>query len=479
MTVVSAELPHCLTRIGIKQRSGRIVREYRKHEIQHADDSKRVVAALLRRDIAERKRSRDIRRAVQIVCAGVHKEKSLGLYDITLLLRGHVVCHCRICLVSRDGREAQGHILRIRCAERIQLLAEIVLGVSIRLALLDGLLEPVEEAGQMHTVTDVAIAEALELGIVLDDLHQGDRAQLVHNRVLVDNRIVNRKVQVAEISQDSLVLQLADSRNKLIVRADRNALLLKMLLCLLGECILLAEELRRARLHHEIGQEDRVASDVGTVQVRDPGNLIQSAGQENARIELLHLSLYTIDLALCLLARVLDIMHPDRLVASLRAILPDIVDEIKVGNQLTLLSLDELLQLFSGVRSEQRRAERKGTALREMILQVFDYGRRTGNACLHQLNAAVLQLDVRLYEETAVRPEECFFLEHHQGAGISREPTDFANALISGTDFLTAVCIGIRLIIHRDSTLLHRLAKLLQFFSHIGLLVIFLRTHTS
>ena len=203
---VSAVSPHGLTRIGVEVRRGRIVREYRKHQIQHADHRERIVAALLRRDIAERKRSRDVRRAVQIVCAGVHKEKSLGLYDITLLLRGHVVCHCRICLVSGNGREAQGHILRIRCAERIQLLAEIVLSVSIRLALLDRLLQPVEEAGQMHTVTHMAIAEALELGIVLDDLHQGDRAQLVHNRVLVNDRIVNREVQIAEIGQDALIL---------------------------------------------------------------------------------------------------------------------------------------------------------------------------------------------------------------------------------------------------------------------------------
>ena len=252
-----------------------------------------------------------------------------------------------------------------------------------------------------------------------------------------------------------------------------------MLLCLIGKCVLLAEELCGARLHHQIRQEDRVAGDICAVQVRDPGNLIQSAGQEDRSVELLHLRLHAIDLALCLLARVLDIMYPDRLMASLRAILPDIIDKVDVGNQLALLLRDKLLQLLARIRSEQRRIECKGAALREMILQVFDYGRRTGNACLHQLNAAVLQLDVRLYEETAVRPEECFFLEHHQGAGISREPTDFANALISGTDFLTAVCIGIRLIIHRDSTLLHRLAKLLQFFSHIGLLVIFLRTHTS
>ena len=58
----------------------------------------------------------------------------------------------------------------------------------------------------MHTVTHMAIAEALELGIVLDDLHQGDWAQLVHNRVLVNDRIVNREVQIAEIGQDALIL---------------------------------------------------------------------------------------------------------------------------------------------------------------------------------------------------------------------------------------------------------------------------------
>ena len=157
--------------------------------------------------------------------------------------------------------------------------------------------------------------------------------------------------------------------------------------------------------------------------------------------------------------------------ASLRAILPDIVDEVKVGDQLAFLLLNEFLQLLAGLSAEQRRIKSERAALRELLFEISGNRRGARDARFHEADAAVFQFYFRLHKESAVGPDVCFFLQNNQGAGISGKTADFTHALIAGTDVLTAVCIGIRLIIDRDSTLLHRLAKLFQFFSHIGLLV--------
>lgn len=105
--IVDAHIPNRAAREDIQADARHAVQEFGVRQIQHAAQHSREVLFLLIRHGAERKGAGDIRRAFQILSAGIDEQQVARLDDRVGFRRSAVMHHRGVGAISANGVEAR------------------------------------------------------------------------------------------------------------------------------------------------------------------------------------------------------------------------------------------------------------------------------------------------------------------------------------------------------------------------------------
>ena len=170
--VVDLVCPNRAAGKGIQRKAGAVIQEHRAGHVDMALQHVGVVTALVVGQRADGVSTGDVGSAAVILAAVVHQQEALRLdlaVDVALSM---VVHHGSVGAISGDGGEAVLEVAGHLGAALLQhgLDVRLVKGLAVGHSLFQIHLE----ADDSHTVTDMALADILQLGGVLDALQRKD-----------------------------------------------------------------------------------------------------------------------------------------------------------------------------------------------------------------------------------------------------------------------------------------------------------------
>ena len=123
------------------------------------------------------------------------------------------------------------------------------------------------------------------------------------------------------------------------------------------------------------------------------------------RVSLLHGFTQVFNLLSGGLSRVFFFQDPYRLCGKLRAVFPDLTDQIMVGADGCLFSGKTMPQAFPCLAVDNTAIKAKHTMLRHVVYQILLHGQNSGLAHFHKFYTTIFQLCCRLHEIAAIGPQ--------------------------------------------------------------------------
>ena len=148
---------------------------------RHSDMSlqdQRVVAALLRRRLAEADRTGDVRRAMEVITARIDQQQAILANHRVRLLRGAIMDHRTMRGIAGDGGETLADKILLPTPMPQQDLSDIQLRQAFTLSY--PFIQFREGIRERHAILPHREAKAGELRIILASLQQSDRRGLDH-----------------------------------------------------------------------------------------------------------------------------------------------------------------------------------------------------------------------------------------------------------------------------------------------------------
>ena len=236
-------------------------------------EHQRIDAALLFGDGTQSYRARDIGRAVLILRATIDQDQATGLHGDIRLGSGLVVDDGTMGLIAHNGIEGNATEEILLRTQGREFLVEGDLRLS---SCLHSRLKPAQELHHRHAVARHGTAVARYLGFVLDRLHGGDgRRGKPHHRFLegTGGEIV---ASLHTVQQQTA---LEGMRPQVVghgsIGLHRHAKVGEVATHRVVEFLLVDKERGTFLLYHQVGDEDRIAIDVGATQIQSPGNVVE------------------------------------------------------------------------------------------------------------------------------------------------------------------------------------------------------------
>ena len=170
--VVDLVCPNRAAGKGIQRKAGAVIQEHRTGHVDMALQHIGVVAALVVGQRADGVSTGDVGSAAVILAAVVYQQKALRLDLAVYVALSMVVHHGSVGAISGDGGEAVLEVTGHLGAALLQHGLDV--GLVKGLAVGHSLFQIHLEADDSHTVTDMALADILQLGGVLDAFQRKD-----------------------------------------------------------------------------------------------------------------------------------------------------------------------------------------------------------------------------------------------------------------------------------------------------------------
>ena len=293
-------------------------------------------------------------------------------------------------------------------------------------------------------VADMALAEVLQLGIVLDALQGKNRVGTSHGLV-GGQGLVQGVVGGLLVHQEHLVGgQGVDGVDNFLIAAQRHAALGQRSGVGVGQAA--RRDKQRAGVHRDqrVGDGQRGAGQVAGAQVQQPAHAVQTGHGQCGGTGLLQLGTHHGDAVRGSRAGLGRGQQLTGGVGQGRALaggVPDRACHVLTLEGSTLLgqSVDVLLGNRGGHAAA---VQQQGLAVRKVAPEVLGHGGHARGARVHALDLAAGQLLVGLHVEAAIAPQGAAVLSHNEGRVLADEAGKPRQSVIIAGQVLAAMGVA-------------------------------------
>ena len=427
---------------GVQRKAGAVVQKDGAGHVDVALQHPSVIAALVVGQRADRVGAGDVGCATVILAAVVHQQEAVRLDDAVDLALGVVVHHGGVGTVGGNGREAVLKVAGLLGAALLQHRVDVDLGQG--LALGQCLFQIHLEPHHGHAITDVALADVLQFGLVLDALQGEDRVCAGH-RLVGGQGLVQGKIGRLFVNKEHFLSgQGVDGVNQFIVAAQRHTAL--------GQCGGIGvrqaarRDKQRAGVHRDqrVGNGQRGAGQVAGAQVQQPAHAVQTGHGQRGGTGLLQRIAHQSDAVGGGRAGLGGGQQVAGGVGQGRALtrgVPDGGGNIEALERGTLFG--QRVTVFPSNRGGHAAAvQQQRLTLCKVALQILGHGRHARRACVHALDLAAGQLAVGLHIEAAVTPQGAAVLSHNEGRILPDKAGKPRQSVVMAGQILTAVGVA-------------------------------------
>ena len=427
---------------GVQRKAGAVVEEDRACHVDMALQHPSVVAALVVGQGTDGVGAGDVGGTAVVLAAVVHQQEAARLDDAVHVTLGVVVHHSGVGTVGGNGGEAVLKVAGLLGAALLQHRVDVDLGETLTLC--QRLFQVHLEAYHGNAVADVALAEVLQLGFVLDALQREDRVSARHSFVggqcLVQGKI--RRLFVHK--EDLLGGQGVDGIDDLVVAAHRHAALGQR--GGVGVRQAAGRDKQRAGVHRDegVGDGQRGAGQVAGTQVQQPAHAVEAGDGQRGGTGLLQLGAHhgdTVGGGRAGLGGGQQLAGGVGQGGALAGGIPDGAGDVGTleGSALLRQRVDVLLRNRGGHAAA---VQQQGLALAEVVFQILGYGGHACGARVHALDLAAGQLLVGLHVEAAVAPQGAAVLRHNEGRVLADEAGKPRQSVIVAGQILAAMGVA-------------------------------------
>ena len=411
--IVDAHIPDRAAREDIQTDARHALQKLGVRQIQHAAQNGGEMLLLFVRHRAEREGAGNIRRALQILAAGVDEQQVARLELRVALRRGAVMHHRGVGAIGADRVEARGDEVLLFLAERQQLVAD----ADFRHRdFADVLLEPVHQPRNRHAVLHVRPAQVIQLHVVLDGLHHRGRV-LRADDFSFFQRVHQRGGQLARVRQHLHIrLKPLQRRNDLVIAAHIHALVRKRFAHGVVHLGFIDEPVHVLLPDDQIAHHHRRVEHVAAAHIEHPRDVIQHVEHMELRAALGHRLANRAHLALHALTGVLLIEDERLFLRHRRAILPKVAEPVARIAQQRAAFRGRLAHILREFLADHAEIHAQRVVFMQQRGEVFLQLRRARRAHAHQRDAAPGNLPLCLNEVAAVHKQRRLFFPDDQRA---------------------------------------------------------------
>ena len=401
-----------------------------------------VVAALVVGQRADGVGAGDVGGAAVILAAVIDEQETARLDDAVHVALGVVVHHGGVGTVGRNGGEAVLKVAGHLGAALLQHRVNVDLGQG--LALGQGFFQIHLEPHDRNTVADVALADVLQLDLVLDALQGKDRVGAGH-RFVGGQGLVQGVVGGLLVHQEHFLGgQGVDGVDEFIVAAQRYAALGQR--GGVGVRQAARGDKQRAGVHRDqrVGDGQRGAGQVAGTQVQQPAHTVQAGDSQGGGPGLLQLGA---DHGDAVRGGGPGLGGGQQLTGGVgqgRALaggVPDRACHVLAleGGALLGQGVDVLFGNRGGYAAA---VQQQGVTRAKVVLEVFRHGGHPGGTGVHTFNLTACQLLVGLDVEAAITPQGAAAQGHNKGRVLADKAGKPRQCVVVAGQILTAMGVA-------------------------------------